>query len=93
MTTPIASSLDNEMPRSDVSSAGQTPNTNTQRLRVATPLSGAPDFMGDLFHAQQALITAQYTFIADANVTALLAAQRDHIFAQTEVLRRLAVFG
>ena len=49
--------------------------------------------MDYLVQAQHTFINAQQAFLHDANVTAFLAAQRNLIAAQDEVLHNLGVYG
>lgn len=51
------------------------------------------DFLADLMDEQQKLISAQHSFMHDADITTLLTAQRNFIAAQNEVLDRLGVYG
>lgn len=56
-------------------------------------IPGANGYMTVILDAQQQLISAQYQFLHDNNMSSLLRAQLNVIQAQTSVLDRLGVFG
>jgi hypothetical protein len=81
--TPIATGLEQEFDDPDAERDVAKPDGTRP----------APDFMADLLDAQMRLITAQHAFLHDADMTALLRAQRDYAEDQIRVLERLGVFG
>lgn len=94
-STPIANELESAMPY-DKNNTPYGPRLVEANQASVTPNRDAvpdKDFLEGLVSAQHHFIQAQHSFLLDADVTAYLAAQRNLIAAQDDVLYRLGVFG